>query len=337
MIKRTIEISREPAHLAVQRKQLIIKRDGDVVGSIPCEDLGVVVVDNLQTTYTHACLAALAESDAALVVCGRDHLPSAVLLPLSDHSQVVWRVNDQIAVKKPVHKRLWKQLIQAKIRAQADNLAVGSSAYKKLLAYAKDVKSGDPTNREAQAARVYWANWLIQPDGEISDVEFRRVRDGESPNSLLNYGYAIVRAAIARSLVSSGLLPSLGIKHSHRSNAFCLADDLIEPLRPLVDARVRELYWDGQTELDQPTKAMLLELLAAPVTTSGRQGPLMVALHSMTASLAKCYEGTADELEIPVPATPHSLLNGRDNAVSDELSVPENSKSCKSADIGACG
>ncbi|GAB4141343.1 MAG: type II CRISPR-associated endonuclease Cas1 [Planctomycetaceae bacterium] len=333
MIKRTIEISREPAHLAVQKKQLVLKREGDVVGSFPCEDLGMVVVDHPQTTYTHTCLSALADSGAVLVVCGQNHLPSAVLLPLSDHSQVVWRVNDQVSVKKPVRKRLWKQIIQTKIRAQAANLTEGSSPRKKLMALAAEVKSGDSTNREAQAARIYWANWLIHPDHEISDEQFRRQRNGEAPNSLLNYGYAILRAAIARTLVSSGLLPSLGIQHSNRSNAFCLADDLIEPLRPLVDHRVRELYWSGQTELDQPTKASLLEILTIPVITNRRQGPLMVALHSMTASLARCYEGTDNEIEIPVPCQPEEI----DTETMQESNEEKGTGACKSVDIAACG
>ncbi len=311
MIKRTVEISREPAHLSLKHKQLVLKRDGDVAAQFPCEDLGFVVVDHPQTTYTHSVLAALAESDAVLVVCGHDHLPAGILLPLSDHSQVVWRINDQIAVKKPVRKRLWKQLVQAKIRAQAANLPPDSAPQKKLLAYAADVRSGDLTNREAQAARVYWAHWLLHSDNEVTDTQFRRARDGVAPNALLNYGYAILRAAVARSLVSSGLLPSLGLKHSHRANAFCLADDLLEPLRPMVDARVRDLFWNGQTKLDQPTKAALLELLATPVETKGRQGPLMVALHTFTASLANCYCGTANRLEIPTP--------------------------CKSADTVVCG
>jgi CRISP-associated protein Cas1 len=323
MIKRTVEISREPTHLSLRQKQLILKRDGNIVGQIPCEDLGMVVVDHPQTTYTHSVLSSLAESDAVLVVCGKDHLPSAILLPLADHSQVVWRVNDQVSVKKPVHKRLWKQLIQAKIRGQADNLAPDSAARKKLMAYAADVRSGDPTNREAQAARVYWQNWLVQPNEEVSTEQFRRLRDGTSPNSLLNYGYAIVRAAIARALVSSGLLPSLGIKHSHRANAFCLADDLIEPLRPMVDAQVRELYWDGQTELDQPTKAALLELLTSTVITNGRQGPLMVALHTMTASLAKCYEGTASTLELPICHETDSNTDSKGKACEEQT------ESCK--------
>ena len=341
MIKRTIEISREPAHLAVRHKQLLLKRNGEVVGSIPCEDLGMVVVDHPQTTYTHAALAALAESDAALVVCGHDHLPVAVLLPLSDHSQVVWRINDQIAAKKPLHKRLWKQLIQAKIRAQAGNLAVDSPARKKLLAFAAAVRSGDPTNREAQAARLYWSNWLIHPDVEVSDRQFRRAREGMAPNALLNYGYAVVRAAIARSLVSSGLLPSLGIKHVHRANAFCLADDLIEPLRPLVDHRVRELYWEGRSELDQPTKAALLELLTTPVFTNNRQGPLLVALHTLTASLAKCYDGTAKELQIPISKPEFRSSRPEADSTADRVSGRdpngEASAPCKSADIAACG
>jgi len=311
MIKRTVEISREPAHLATQHKQFLIKRNNAVVGSVPCEDLGMVVVDHPGTTYSHAALTALADSDAVLVICGRNHLPAAVMLPLADHSQVVWRINDQIAVKKPVQKKLWKQVVQAKIRAQAGNLPEESAAHKKLRAYAAEVRSGDTTNREAQAARVYWAHWLLHPDRNVSDEVFRRQREGVSPNSLLNYGYAILRAAVARALVSSGLMPSLGIQHSHRSNAFCLADDLMEPLRPMVDARVRELYWEGRTELDQETKASLLELLAAEVVTNGKSGPLMVALHTLTSSLARCYEGVCQKLEIPTP--------------------------CKSADIVACG
>ncbi len=303
MIKKTVEISREAAHLTTKNKQFLIKRDGQIVGSIPCEDLGMVVVDHPAVTYTHAALAALAESDAALVICGPDHLPSAVLLPLSDHTQVVWRVNSQIAAKRPLQKRLWKQIVQAKIHAQAENLPDDSSAVRKLRSLAAEVRPDDATNREAQAARVYWANWLLHSDQPVCDAVFRRQREGVAPNAMLNYGYAVLRAAVARALVASGLLPSLGLKHSHRANAFCLADDLMEPLRPMIDARVRELYWNGHAELDQPTKAALLELLTSPVTTKGSSGPLMVSLHALCASLAHCYEGTARQLEIPRPCT----------------------------------
>src|ERR1051325_4243226 len=148
LIKRTLEISREPAHLTVKLGQFLIKREGNVVAQVPCEDIGVVLVDHPQRTYSHAALAALAESDAALVVCGRDHLPAALLLPLSDHSQVVWRLGDQLAVTRPVRKRLWQQIIVGKIRAQAANLEAGCPARSKLLDYARQVRSGDPKNLE---------------------------------------------------------------------------------------------------------------------------------------------------------------------------------------------
>jgi CRISPR-associated protein Cas1 len=288
-----------------------LKRDGEEVGRAPCEDIGVVLVDQPQVSYSHAALAALAESDAVLVVCGRNHLPVAVLLPLADHSQVVWRINEQLGAGRPLKKQLWKQLVQAKIRGQAANLIPAGSkhphpgplpggegdagqraARSKLLDYARQVRSGDASNLEAQAARVYWQHWL-------PEEAFRRDADGEGLNSLLNYGYAVVRAAVARALVAAGLMPSLGLKHSNRSNAFCLADDLLEPLRPLVDERARELYRQGCAKLDAEGKAGLLKLLAEDVAMGGESGPLMVCLHRYAASLVKCFQGQAKRLDIP--------------------------------------
>jgi CRISPR-associated protein Cas1 len=295
MIKRTIEISREPAHLTVRLDQLVLQRGGETVGSIPCEDIGVVLVDHAGTTYTHAALAQLASADAAVVLCGRDHLPVGILLPLADHSQVVWRIRDQLALSKPARKQLWKQIVQAKVRAQAANLRPGP-ARTRLLALAREVKSGDTTNIEAQAAKFYWSECFEK-------IVFRRDRFGDGPNPLLNYGYAVLRAAIARAIVAAGLLPALGLHHSNRSNAFCLADDLIEPLRPLVDARVRELLEQGKTELDQPTKAALVELLTLEVRIGGTTGPLLVALQRMVSSLVRCYQGEATELEFPIPCS----------------------------------
>jgi CRISPR-associated protein Cas1 len=282
--------------LAVRLEQLLVRRDGQTVASIPCEDIGVVVVDHPATTYSHAALAELARRDAVLVVCGQNHLPAAVLLPLADHSEVVWRIADQLAVSKPLRKQLWKQLVQAKIRAQAGNLPAESPARSKLLHLARQVRSGDPTNIEAQAARVYWENWL---DGE----SFSRRAHPHALNPLLNYGYAIVRAAVARALVAGGLLPMLGLSHCNRSNAFCLADDLLEPLRPLVDRRARDLYRQGHDQLTQEVKAPLLELLAEPVRMGGETGPLMVNLHRMVASLVRCFRGEDQRLEIPEACT----------------------------------
>jgi len=292
VIKRTLEISRDPAYLSVSLDQLQIKREDHPPASIPCEDIGVVLVDHPQVTYTHGALVKLAESDAVVVVCGKNHLPVALVMPIADHSQVVWRVNEQIAVGKPLRKQLWKQLVQAKVRAQAAVLPPDSAARRKLLALARQVRSGDPENVEARAARVYWGCWL-------PDRPFRRDPDGDDLNPLLNYGYAVVRAAVARAIVAAGLLPSLGLKHCHRANAFCLADDLMEPLRPLVDDRVRRLSLEGVERVDQQSKASLLELLSEEVAFLGERGPLMVNLHRFVASLVRCYRGEDERLAIP--------------------------------------
>lgn len=298
MIKRIIEISKEPAHLSVKLDQLRIRRRGEEdaeAASIPCEDIGLVLVDHPQVTYSHQALGKLMEFGAALVVCGRDHLPAGMLLPLSTNTEVVWRLHEQIEVSKPVKKQLWKQLVVAKVRAQAANLSPDGPARRKLTALARQVRSGDPSNIEAQAAKVYWSAWL-GPDGG-----FRRDPDGDGLNALLNYGYSIVRAAVARAIVSAGLQPALGLHHANRSNAFCLADDLLEPLRPLVDARVRSLHREGQKEIDPHAKETLLGVLHQAVRINRQTGPLMVALHRMAASLVRCYRG--EEKKLLMPAT----------------------------------
>lgn len=292
MIKRTLEISRQAVHLSVRLGQLVLRHEGEIVGRVPCEDIGVVLVDHPQTTYTHAALTRLADAGATVVLCGSDHLPAAMLLPLSTHGQVVWRLRDQLAAGRPLKKRLWRQLVQAKIRGQAANLPPSDPVHRKLLALARNVKSGDPANVEAHAAKVYWAQWS-------AEEEFRRDPDLPGLNAFLNYGYAVVRAAVARALVGAGLQPALGLHHSNRSNAFCLADDLMEPLRPLVDDRVRDLRQQGYEELTQEAKAGLLELLADRVRLGDETGPLMVNIHRMVASLAKCYADEAKQLTIP--------------------------------------
>jgi CRISPR-associated protein Cas1 len=301
MIKRTLEISREPAYLAVRDRQLLLKRGGQTVASIPCEDLGFVAVDHPQTTYSHAALTTLLEEGAVLLLCGRDHLPAGLLLPLSEHHQVVWRLHSQIDASLPLKKRLWQQLVRGKILAQAANLDPDGAAARQLLNLARAVRSGDPANCEAQAARIYWANWLLQGPQTDDSLPFRRDPDQPGINALLNYGYAVLRAALARALVSGGLQPAIGVHHSNRANAFCLADDLIEPLRPLVDARARALAFDGHDELTQPAKAELLDLLTLEVATGDFRGPLLVALHRYVASFVRVLDGQAKRLEIPVP------------------------------------
>lgn len=322
VIKRTVEISREPTHLCVRDRQLWLLRKEDdegrkslpahppnLMASIPTEDIGMVLVDEGRTTYTHAALAELVDRGAVVVVCGRDHLPSGLLLPLGEHTEVVWRLKDQIRAKRPLRKQLWKSIIRAKIAAQAAALRECSddprpcAAADAIAAMSRLIKSGDTENHEAQAARVYWSAWLGGP-APSSGAAF--IRDGGNPsapppNNFLDYGYAVLRAAVARALVGSGLLPALGIKHRNRSNAFCLADDLIEPLRPMVDVRARALYERGERGLSQPNKAVFLTMLTATVRDGTGEGPLMVALHRYAASLATCYAKGIDELDIPTP------------------------------------
>ena len=252
----------------------------------------MVIVDHARTTYSHSALNQIAQSDGILIVCGDNHLPSAMLVPLSQHSQIVWRITSQIDASIPLRKKLWKQIVVDKVLRQASNLPSSYPAYQKLIALSKCVRSGDTTNIEAQAAKVYWKNWLWQEG-------FRRDSEGDGLNSFLNYGYAIIRAAVARAIVAAGLSPTLGLHHCNRSNHFCLADDLMEPFRPWVDDHVREMYRQGYVTLDQHAKAKLLEMLTAESMIDAESGPLMAMLHRYVASLCRCFEHKSQKLSIP--------------------------------------
>lgn len=316
MIRRNVEISREPCHLAVRDGQLLIlRRDHppqrlpahppNLAASIPLEDLGVLMVDERETTYTHALLAQLAEHGCALVVCAADHAPAGMYLPLSTSTELLARLDAQLAASLPTRKRLWARLVAAKVRAQAANLDHNPPLRSRLLTIARSVRSGDPANAEAHAARLYWP--ALFDDLPTLTPPFRR-RPGDRaappPNNLLDYGYAALRAALARALVSAGLLPALGIRHHGRANPFCLADDLVEPLRPIVDRRARELAAHGRLTLDQPTKAELLLLLSSTVRMGEREGPLQVAAAAYAASFARALTEGPGALTIPVRADP---------------------------------
>ena len=297
MIKRVIEISQQSAHLCAQNGQLELRfSDGATESAyIPCEDIGIVVVDNKDMTYSHHALQQLMECGAVIVFCGPNHLPAGMLTPWSGHTALVTRLHQQIAASKPLKKRLWQQIIAAKICAQADNLPTDIGPARHLRAMARRVRSGDPNNVEARAAKVYWQAW--RPD---NTDDFRRNADGKDAlNVMLNYGYAVIRAAVAKALVGAGLHPALGIHHAHRSNAFCLADDVMEPLRPLVDARVKSLYEADTRELLPQAKRELLSVLTQTVRTDDTTGPLMTSLERVAASLAQCYGGEERNLTIP--------------------------------------
>lgn len=298
MIKRTIEISQQAVKLSCKLDQLIVKpydAPPEHASSIPGEDIGVLLIDHPQTTMTQGALELLARHNAVAVVCGRDHLPMSLLLPISSNVEQVHRLHEQIAASKPTLKRLWQQVVRTKILHQASVLAPDEPARKQLERMAGEVKSGDTQNHEAQAAKAYWAAWR---SGWAED--FRRDPDGRDEiNGMLNYGYSAMRAAVARAIVVAGLHPALGLHHRHRANAFCLADDLVEPLRPLVDQCVRRLARGGRRGLEQPEKAELLNLLVHPVNIGDDTGPLMVALHRVTASLIRCLRKEDTELALP--------------------------------------
>jgi len=221
-----------------------------------------------------------------------------MIMPVEAHSVQTERFQAQISVKNPLKKRLWQQIVQKKIQNQADLLGHSPVSKMRLLYLSGRVRSGDPDNIEAQAARLYWEAWL-------QTEHFRRFREGPWPNNMLNYGYMVLRASVARAICGAGLHPSIGIKHQNRYNAFCLADDLMEPLRPLVDAKVRDLYHAEEHELTREVKSELLSILTQTCisrkgsTKKKEIGPLMVALERMAASLCSCFEGRESKLFIP--------------------------------------
>jgi len=291
MIKRTIEISGQGNHLSVSAGSLLVHREGQEVGRVPLEDLGVLILDAPMTTYTHSVLTEALAAGAVVIPCGRNHHPCGLFLP-QDNSLIVQRLAAQVQAPLPLKKSLWKQIVQAKVRSQAAALGPHSPAARLLLNLVPRVRSGDPTNVEAHAARLYWP--------AMFGKDFRRSPDGLPPNALLNYGYMVLRSCVARALCGAGLHPSLGLHHHNRSNAFCLADDLLEPLRPLVDVRVRALAQAGATEVSRDSKMQILSLLIETVRLGGEKGPLMVALERVTASLVRCYGGEQKKLDLPV-------------------------------------
>ncbi len=294
MIKRIVEISAAPTYISVKDMQLVLKQKGEIIGSIPIEDLGVLMVDHPGCTYSHAALNELLANNVAVVICGKNHHPNGLLLPLDTHSVQSERYRVQIAAKVPVKKRLWKQLVQAKIRHQAWCLdCCERKGGDGLRALAGKVRSGDAENHEAQAAARYWK--------ALFGSDFRRKRDGLPPNGMLNYGYTVLRAAVARALCSGGLHPSFGLHHHNRYNAYPLADDMMEPFRPMVDSLVFRLWQQGDVCVTQSVKQVLLGVLTQDVCLGEDKRPLMNALHMLSASLYRVLGGDAECLAIPVP------------------------------------
>lgn len=301
MIKRTLCFG-NPAYLSLRNGQLVIRLTDvatheEVTKTAAIEDIGVVVLEDRQITITNAALDALVANNCAVITCDEKHIPSGLLLPLCGNTTQSERFREQIEASLPLKKQLWQQTIQAKIHNQASVLKrLRGAEVGNMLAWEKDVKSGDSENLEGRAAAYYWKNMF--PDEE----SFTRDPDGEGPNKLLNYGYAIVRAVVARALVASGLLPTFGIHHRNRYNAYCLADDIMEPYRPYVDEMVARIIDSGTNceELTTDLKRQLLGIPVIEVVIDGQRSPLMVAATKTTASLYKCFSGELRKVIYPI-------------------------------------
>lgn len=307
MIKKTLYFG-NPTYLSLRSEQLIIKlpevEKGDLPDSfkqeatrtIPIEDIGVVVLDHKQITLTQGVIEKLLENNCALITCGSNRMPVGLMLPLCGNTTQNERFRSQLNISLPLQKQLWQQTVQYKIRNQASVLGgMRGTIVRNMQAWVKEVKSGDPDNLEARAAAYYWRNLFPEmPD-------FTRDRGGCPPNNLLNYGYAILRAVVARSLVISGLLPTLGIHHHNRYNAYCLADDIMEPYRPYVDELVVKIVDSGVdcSELTKEIKSQLLTIPVIDVVINGERSPLMIAVGQTTASLYKCFSGELRKIMYP--------------------------------------
>lgn len=297
MIKRTLYFG-NPAYLSLRNEQLVVNIPGangmdDATGknTVPIEDIGVVVLDNKQITITQGALEALLENNSALITCDSSRMPVGLMLPLCGNTTQNERFREQLDASLPLKKQLWQQTIQSKIANQAAVLrGCRGAEVRNMLRWVGEVRSGDADNLEARAAAYYWANIF---------TKFKRDREGEPPNNLLNYGYAILRAVVARALVSSGMMPTLGIHHHNRYNAYCLADDVMEPYRPYVDRLVVEMFDSGIVELDKDAKAQLLSIPVLDVVINGQRSPLMIAVGLTTSSLYKCFSGECRKIVYP--------------------------------------
>ena len=308
MIKKTLYFG-NPAYLSLRNKQLVIRlpevesgnmpdeMKREAIATVPIEDIGVVVLDNRQITITQGLVAALLQNTTALITCDDRRMPTGLFLPLQGNTVQNERFRSQLEASQPLRKQFWQQTVRAKIENQAAVLRLYTvKSVARMYTMADNVKSGDSDNFEAQAAVYYWKN-------VFTDIPtFIRDQNGDPPNNLLNYGYAILRAVVARALVSSGLLPVYGIHHHNRYNPYCLADDIMEPYRPYVDMQVLHIMQQYEEIPENLPKEIKRDLLSIPVVDTmigGKKRPLMIAVSETTASLAKCFAGELRKISYP--------------------------------------
>lgn len=294
MLYRSIYIGNSARlHLRNGQMKIICPETNGEKGSIPIEDMGLLMLDHPQISVSHQLIQQLMASNVVMVSCDERHLPQGMMLPLSGNSTYSQRVKEQLDASEPLKKQLWKQTVECKIINQIAVLKHFEKYYEPMYEYLRNVKSGDTTNMEGIAAQHYW-KYLISSD-------FLRERFGETPNHLLNFGYAVLRSIVARALVDSGLLPVLGIFHKNKYNPYCLADDVMEPYRPFVDLLVMQWYqrFPENTELDTESKKHLLQVATMDVKEGKQKRPLLVAVRNTTSSLYKCYSGEKRLISYP--------------------------------------
>lgn len=301
MLGRIVEVADDDRHLSVYRGFLVIKQPsaGGELGRVPLDDIAAVIANAHGLSYSNNVLVALAERGAPFVLCAANHNAVGMLLPVEGNFEQARRMEAQIAAKQPLVKRLWASVVRCKLEQQAATLHAAGAPHQPLLVLARRVKSGDSENLEAQGARTYW-NLLF---GE----HFRRNRQADGINALLNYGYTVFRAAAARAVIAAGLHPSLGLHHSNDGNAMRLVDDLIEPFRPIVDLQVFALSKAGQVQVTPDAKRALVRALYTDLPTPVGVSPVCVCMQSLAVSLAQVFLGKRDTLELPLPPLPLTL------------------------------
>lgn len=296
-MERVVDIATEGLHLAAHRGFLTVSASGEEKGRVALDDIGALIVHAHGTTWSNSVMVRLSERAVPIVVCGSNHAPVACVWPLEGHHAQSARMRAQLAASRPLAKQLWRQVVAGKIRMQGAALAAAGKEGGAFDLIARKVRSGDPENVEAQAARRYWK--------AMFGPSFKRDRNAGGPNGLLNYGYTVLRAIVSRAICASGLHPTIGVFHANRTNAFALSDDLMEPFRPLVDLLVMRLLDAGVGEVSPEAKAMLacvatLDVVASDSTVS----PLGVAAQRLTHSLATSFETGVAVIDLPVrPAT----------------------------------
>jgi CRISPR-associated protein Cas1 len=308
MIGRIVEVADDRRHLFMNRGFMVVKDtdgSGKELGQVPLDDIAAVIANAHGLSYTNNLLVALAERAAPFVLCGANHNAVGMLLPIEGNFQQAKRFDAQIDATKPTQKRLWAEVVRAKLEQQAAALEAAGAPTAPLTALAAKVRSGDPDNLEAQGARRYWT--LLFGEG------FRRDHDGGGVNGLLNYGYTVLRASTARAVVAAGLHPTIGLHHSNEGNAMRLVDDLMEPFRPVIDLKVWQLKRNGEGEVTQDTKRALVRTLYDDMQTSSGATPVMVCAQRLATSLAQVFIGERDKLDLPLPGLPLALAASLDD------------------------